>query len=79
MGTPYKMKGHTLPGPNQASPAKQKAAGKIDKGLKQLHSIKGTIDELTGTAHMKRAMNQPITTTASGGLTKKEEMGGGAR
>ena len=22
-GTPFKMKGHTLPGPNQASPAKQ--------------------------------------------------------
>ena len=23
MGTPYKMKGHSLPGPNQASPVKQ--------------------------------------------------------
>ena len=56
-----------------------KIVGMIDKLGKGVHSIKGTADELTGKAHMNRAMNQPITTKASGGLTKKEEQGGGAR
>lgn len=53
--------------------------GGVDKAAKGVHSIKGTMGELTGSAHMNRAMNQPITTKASGGLTKKEEQGGGAR
>ena len=55
------------------------AIGGVDKAAKGVHSIKGTVEELTGKAHMNRAMNQPISTKSSGGLTKKEEEGGGAR
>ena len=42
MSGPFKMKGHSLPGPNQASPAKQKVSGEsgiaytLRKGLTKL-------------------------------------------
>ena len=58
---------------NNLSPAKYLQM--IDKGLNTVQSIKGSVSELTGGAHLSRAMNQPITTTASGGLSKKEEKG----
>ena len=32
MGTPYKMKGHSLPGPNQASPMKNGKKTKMTEG-----------------------------------------------
>ena len=70
----YKKKGQS---PNKAGILG--AVGGIDQALKGVHSIKGTADEITGKAHVKRAMNQPISKEASGGLTKKEEEGGGAR
>jgi|19_taG_2_1085344.scaffolds.fasta_scaffold08327_4 hypothetical protein len=60
---------------NKLSPAKQGQLAMIDKGLNTVQSIKGSVDELTGKAHLNRAMNQPITPQASGGLSKKEEQG----
>ena len=39
-GTPFKMKGHSLPGPNQASPAKQ--TGDLEYGQYGMPRLRGT-------------------------------------
>lgn len=60
MGTPFKMTGHTLPGPNQAAPVKQ--FGLIGKGIKLVTKYgKKAINLIKGnkSAKKKIAINEP--------------------
>ena len=41
-GTPFKMKGHSLPGPNQASTAKQKKDPQVGKPVREITWERGT-------------------------------------
>ena len=69
MSSPFKMKGHSLPGPNQASPLKQIWATMMPKSSKNKYSGKKSVKSTT---NPKKGLSQydpkrgddPYTTTS---------------
>ena len=62
MGTPFKMKGHSLPGPNQASPMKN---GKKTKKVPKRPGLDTSRQKKT---NLEQQYSKKIYTTATGDL-----------